>query len=348
MIKAKGIAAHSAKSQLTPFSFERRNPKEHDIVIDIKYCGICHSDIHQVRDEWGHSTYPMVPGHEIAGVVREVGSKVVKYKVGDHVGVGCFVDSCRKCSSCKQDLDNYCLEGHTMTYNSVERDGSETTKGGYSDVIVVDENYVLQIPKSIPLDKAAPLLCAGITLYSPLTHWKAGPGKKVGILGMGGLGHMGVKIAVAMGAEVTVFSNSNKKREDALKMGAHNFVVTKDPEIFNKYSCYFDLIINTISSADINMHDYFNLLKLDATLVALGAPEKPLAISPFPLILMRRNFAGSVIGGIKETQEMLNFCAKHNITPEIEVIDPSYVNEAYERVLKSDVRYRFVIDMTKI
>jgi uncharacterized zinc-type alcohol dehydrogenase-like protein len=348
MLKAKGIAAQSSKSQLTPFSFERRDPKEHDVVIDIKYCGICHSDIHQARNEWGHSTYPMVPGHEIAGIVREIGSKVSKYKIGDHVGVGCFVDSCRTCSSCKEKLDNYCLEGHTMTYNSIERDGSAKTQGGYSDVIVVDENYVLKIPTSIPLDKAAPLLCAGITLYSPLMHWKAEVGKKVGIIGMGGLGHMGVKIGVALGAEITVLSQSDKKREDAIKMGAHNFVATDNLENFKKYANYFDLILNTVSSSEINMMDYFNLLKLDATLVAIGAPDKPLSISPFPLILMRRNYAGSVIGGIKETQEMLDFCAKHNITPEIEVIAPDYVNQAYERILKSDVRYRFVIDMTKI
>jgi len=348
MIKAKGIATESPQAKLAPFSFERRNPKEHDVIIDIKYCGICHSDIHQARNEWGHSAYPMVPGHEIAGVVRQVGTKVTKYKIGDHVGVGCFVDSCRTCSSCKQDLDNYCLEGHTMTYNSLERDGSAMTMGGYSDVIVVDENYVLRIPNSIPLDKAAPLLCAGITLYSPLMHWKAGPNKKVGILGMGGLGHMGVKIGVALGAEITVLSHSDKKKDDAMKMGAHNFVATKDPENLKKYAGYFDLIINTVSSADINMMDYFNLLKLDATLVALGAPEKPLSISPFPLILMRRNYSGSVIGGIKETQEMLDFCAKHNIVPEIEVIGSSQVNEAYERILKSDVRYRFVIDMASL
>ena len=223
MIQAKGIAAPSAKSALGPFSFERRTPGQHDVVIDIKYCGICHSDIHQVRDEWGRSSFPMVPGHEIAGVVREVGSKVTKYKVGDHVGVGCFVDSCRHCSHCEQHLEQYCLEGVTLTYNGYERDGKTPTYGGYSNVIVVDENYVLRIPKSIPLDKAAPLLCAGITLYSPLMHWQAGPGKKVGIIGLGGLGHMGVKIARALGAEVTVLSHSEKKRDDALKMGAHNF-----------------------------------------------------------------------------------------------------------------------------
>lgn len=348
MIKAKGIAASSANSGLAPFSFERRDPKEHDVVIDIKYCGICHSDIHQVRSEWFPGIYPMVPGHEIAGLVRLVGSKVTKYKVGDRVGVGCFVDTCRTCSSCKAEMDNYCLEGMVQTYNGVERDGKTPTFGGYSDMIVVDENYVLKIPNSIPLDKAAPLLCAGVTLYSPLMNWKAGPGKKVGILGMGGLGHMGVKIAAALGAEVTVLSHSDKKREDALKFGAHNFVTTKDPQNLQKYSSYFDLIINTVSSAEIDMAQFFNLLKLDATLVAVGAPDKPLSINVFPLIMMRRNYSGSVIGSIKETQEMLDFCAKHNITPEIEVIAPDYINQAYERVLKSDVHYRFVIDMTKI
>jgi len=347
MIKAKGIAATSAKSTLAPFSFERRDAKENDVVIDIKFCGICHSDIHQAKDEWGGSMFPMVPGHEIAGIVREVGSKVTKYKVGDTVGVGCFVDSCRTCSSCKQDLNQYCLEGMTGTYNALERDGKTPTQGGYSDVIVVDENYVLKIPSSIALDKAAPLLCAGITLYSPLNHWKAGPGKKVAILGLGGLGHMGVKIAVAMGAEVTVLSHSDKKREDALKMGAHHFVSTSDKEVFTKYASNFDLIINTVS-AEINMNDYFELLKLDGTLVVVGVPDKPLSIHPFPLIMKRRSYSGSVIGGIKETQEMLDFCAKHNITPEIEVISPDQVNVAYERVLKSDVRYRFVIDMAKI
>ncbi len=347
MIKAKGIAAQSAKSKLAPFSFERRDAKENDVVIDIKFCGICHSDIHQAKDEWGGSMFPMVPGHEIAGVVRAVGSKVNKYKVGDQVGVGCFVDSCRTCSSCKQDLEQYCLDGMTGTYNAIERDGKTPTQGGYSDVIVVNENYVLKIPSSIPLDKAAPLLCAGVTLYSPLTHWKAGPGKKVAILGLGGLGHMGVKIARALGADVTVLSHSEKKREDSLKMGAHHFVSTHDKENFSKYASHFDLIINTVS-AEINMNDYFELLKLDGTLVVVGVPEKPLSIHPFPLIMKRRSYSGSVIGGIKETQEMLDFCAKHNITPEIEVISPDQVNEAYERVLKSDVRYRFVIDMAKI
>lgn len=347
MIQAKGYAAHTPKAPLVPYSFERRNPKDHDVIIDIKYCGICHSDIHQARDEWGGSIFPMVPGHEIAGVVQKTGPKVTRYKVGDHVGVGCFVDTCRHCANCKQDLDQYCLEGMTVTYNGYERDGKTATQGGYSNVIVVDENYVLKIPAKIPLDKAAPLLCAGITLYSPLTHWKAGPGKQVAILGLGGLGHMGVKIAAALGAEVTVLSHSDKKRNDAMKMGAHHFVSTQDKEVFKKYAGKFDLIINTVS-ADINMNDYFGLLKFEGTLVVVGVPDKPLAIHPFPLIMMRRSYSGSVIGSIKETQEMLDFCAKHNITPDIETVAPSQINEAYERVLKSDVRYRFVIDMGKL
>jgi uncharacterized zinc-type alcohol dehydrogenase-like protein len=289
----------------------------------------------------------MVPGHEIAGVVRSVGSKVTKYKVGDHVGVGCMIDSCRHCESCKQDLEQYCNEGATYTYNSYERGTRTIAQGGYSNVIVVNQDFVVRIPSSLPLDKAAPLLCAGITLYSPLKHWHAGPGKKVAILGLGGLGHMGVKIARALGAEVTVLSHSDKKREDALKMGAHHFVNTQNKDVFKKHAEEFDLIINTVS-ADINMNDYFGLLKLDASLVVVGIPDRPLSIHPFPLVAKRRNYSGSLIGGIKETQEMLDFCAKHNITPEIEVIEPQKVNEAYERVIKSDVRYRFVMDMSKI
>jgi uncharacterized zinc-type alcohol dehydrogenase-like protein len=348
MIPAKGIAAHSSSTPLVPYTFERREPMANDVVIDIKFCGICHSDIHQARNEWGHSSYPMVPGHEIAGIVTRVGPGVSKYTIGDHVGVGCFVDSCRECEHCKAALDQYCLQGHTQTYNDVERDRKTRTQGGYSNVIVVNEDYVMKISKKILLDKAAPLLCAGITLYSPLNHWKTGPGKKIGIMGLGGLGHMGVKIARAMGAEVFVLSHSEKKREDAIKMGAHHFLPTHDKSIFQKHANSFDLIINTVSSADLLMHEYFSLLKLDATLVSVGAPDKPLSISPFPLILMRRNYAGSVIGSIKETQEMLDFCAEHGITPEIEVIKPDQVNEAYDRVLKNDVRYRFVIDMTKL
>jgi len=347
MIQAKGIAAFSAKEPLGPYSFTRRDPKDHDVVIDIKYCGICHSDIHTVRSEWGEAAYPVVPGHEIAGIVRAVGPKVTKYKVGQHVGVGCMVDSCQECAHCEQDLENYCLKGFTGTYNAMERDGSAPTQGGYSNVIVVREEFVLNIPEALPLDKAAPLLCAGITLYSPLRHWKAGPGKKVAIMGLGGLGHMGVKIARAMGADVTVLSHSDRKKEDALRMGAHHFVSTHDGSAFEKYAGQFDLIINTVS-ADLNMGDYFGLLKLDGSLVVVGLPENPLSISPFPLVMMRRSYAGSLIGGIMETQEMLDFCAKHNIAPEIEIVPPTQVNEAYTRVIKSDVRYRFVIDMSKI
>ena len=347
MIHAKGIAATSATAPLGPFSFNRRDPKDHDVVIDIKFCGICHSDIHTVRDEWGKANYPVVPGHEIAGVVRAVGSKVSKYKVGDHVGVGCFVDSCRECTQCEADLEQYCANGFNATYNSLEKDRKTATQGGYSDVIVVDENYVLRIPKSLPLDKAAPLLCAGITLYSPLMHWKAGPGKKVGIVGLGGLGHVGVKIARALGAEVTVLSHSEKKRADAERMGAHHFLSTHDTKAFTEKAGYFDLIINTVS-AELDMANYFNLLKLDGALVVVGLPDRPLSIHPFPLVMKRRTYAGSLIGGIKETQEMLDFCAKHNITPDIEIIPPTKVNEAYERVIKSDVRYRFVIDMGQI
>ncbi|HYX38401.1 MAG TPA: NAD(P)-dependent alcohol dehydrogenase [Oligoflexus sp.] len=347
MIQAKGYAALSVKAPLTPFAFERRDPKDYDVVIDIKYCGICHSDIHMARNEWGSSMFPMVPGHEIAGVVSAVGSRVSRYKVGDQVGVGCFVDSCRECANCKRDLDQYCLEGNTLTYSSLERDKSSVTQGGYSNVIVVHENYVVRIPNALPLDKAAPLLCAGITLYSPLMHWKAGPGKKVAIMGLGGLGHMGVKIAAALQADVTVLSHSENKREDAMKLGAHHFVGTHYQKVFKDYANTFDLIINTVS-ADINMNDYFGLLKTDGTLVSVGAPEKPYAISPFPLLMQRRSYAGSAIGSIKETQEMLDFCAKHKITPEIEVITPHSVNEAYERVLKSDVRYRFVMDMARL
>lgn len=346
-IPAKGIAALKAKAPLVAYSFERRVPREHDILIDIKFCGICHSDIHQARDEWGGSAFPMVPGHEIAGVVAEVGSKVTKYKVGDHVGVGCMVDSCRHCSSCEAGLEQFCLEGMTGTYNSVERGTTEPTQGGYSNKITVDENYVLKIPKNIPLDAAAPLLCAGITLYSPLRHWGAGPGKKVAIIGLGGLGHMGVKLAHAMGAEVTVLSQSLSKVEDGKRMGADHFYATSDPATFEKLASSFDLIINTVS-AKMDWNLYLNLLKLDGTLVVCGVPSEEVPVGAFSLIGGRRSLAGSLIGGIKETQEMLDFCDKHKIACEIEVIPAQKVNEAYERVLKSDVRYRFVIDMSTL
>lgn len=346
-IPAKGIAALAAKAPLKSFSFERRTPREYDVLIDIKFCGICHSDIHQARDEWGGSVFPMVPGHEIAGVVSQVGNKVTKYKVGDHVGVGCFVDSCRHCSSCEAGLEQYCQEGMTGTYNSVERGTETPTQGGYSNKITVDENYVLKIPKSMPLDAAAPLLCAGITLYSPLMHWKAGPGKKVAIVGLGGLGHMGVKIAHALGAEVTVLSHTLKKLEDGKRMGADHFYATSDASTFETLKGHFDLIINTVS-AKMDWNQYLQLLKLDGSLVVCGIPEEEVPVSAFSLIGGRRSLAGSLIGGIKETQEMLDFCDKHKIACEIEVISADKVNEAYERVIKSDVRYRFVIDMATL
>jgi uncharacterized zinc-type alcohol dehydrogenase-like protein len=347
MIQVDGYAAQQAKAPLAPYSFARREPRDYDVVIDIQYCGVCHTDIHQVRNEWGASTFPMVPGHEIAGIVTGVGAKATRYKMGDRVAVGCFVDSCRKCSPCRRGLEQYCVEGPTLTYNSVERDGQIRTQGGYSEKIVVDENYVLRLPDNISLDRSAPLLCAGITMYSPLTHWKAGPGKKVCIIGLGGLGHMGVKIAHALGAEVSVLSHSLKKREDGRRMGADNFYATSDSETFKKLKGYFDLIINTLA-IEIEWDDYLGLLGLDGTMVVVGIPEKQTPINPSTLIMARRNLAGSVIGGIRETQEMLDFCSNHSIASDIEVTPVQKVNEAYERVMKSDVRYRFVIDMKSL
>lgn len=343
MIPVRGYAAQQAKGPLTAYSFERRDPRDYDVVIDIQYCGICHTDIHQVRNDWGGSSFPMVPGHEIIGVVSEIGSKVTRYKVGYRVGVGCFVDSCRKCEPCRKGLEQYCIEGPTLTYNALEKDGKTPTQGGYSEKIVVDENYVLRIPDNLTSDRAAPLLCAGITMYSPLVHWKAGPGKKVGIIGLGGLGHIGVKIADALGAEVTVLSHSLRKQEDGKRMGADNFYTTSDPETFKKLKGYFDLIINTLS-IDIDWDQYLNLLALDGTMVVVGVPEKKTPLGVATLASARRSIAGSVIGGIKETQEMLDFCSKHNISSDIESIPIQKVNEAYERVVNSDVRYRFVID----
>jgi uncharacterized zinc-type alcohol dehydrogenase-like protein len=350
MSTTKGYAALTAKAPLTPYSFERRAPREHDVVIDIKYCGICHSDIHQARNEWGdflqESIFPMVPGHEIAGVVSAVGGNVTKYKVGDKVGVGCFVDSCRTCASCTKNLEQYCDVKTVLTYNGRDNDNAPTY-GGYSEKIVVDENYVLRIPDNLPLDGAAPLLCAGITLYSPLKHWGAGPGKKVAIVGMGGLGHMGVKLAHALGAEVTVLSQSLSKQADGKRLGADHFYATSDAETFIKLAASFDLIINTVS-ADIDWNQYFGLLKLDGTMVVVGVPEKKVPVAAMALLGKRRSLAGSAIGGIKETQEMLDFCGEHKLTSDIEVIPIQKVNEAYERVTKSDVRYRFVIDMASL
>jgi alcohol dehydrogenase (NADP+) len=342
----RGYAALTSKAQLAPFSFERRESREHDVLIDIQFCGICHSDIHQARDEWGDAIFPMVPGHEITGVVKAMGSKVSKFKVGDRVGVGCFVDSCRTCPECRRGLEQYCAVRTSWTYNAREKDETPTY-GGYSEKIVVDENYVLRIPDSLPLDAAAPLLCAGITLYSPLKHWQAGPGKKVAIVGMGGLGHMGVKLAHALGAEVTVLSQSLRKKEDGKRLGADYYYATSDPETFTKLERHFDLILNTVS-ADINWNDYLKLLKVDGSMVVVGIPEKENSVKAGSIVMGRRSLAGSAIGGIQETQEMLDFCGKHKIVSDIEMVPIQKVNEAYERVLKSDVRYRFVIDMASL
>ncbi len=346
MPSTKGYAAVSVKAPLTPYTFERRDPRDNDVAIKIKYCGICHSDIHQARDEWGGSIFPMVPGHEIAGIVTRVGKNVKKFKAGDKVGVGCIVDSCRQCEECKHDLEQYCAKQPVVTYNGKEYD-STPTFGGYSENIVVDENYVLRMPDNLPLEACAPLLCAGITLYSPLKHWQAGPGKKVAIVGLGGLGHMGVKLAHALGAEVTVLSQSLRKQEDGKRLGADHFYATSDPGTFDKLKGSFDLIINTVS-AEIDWNQYLGLLKTDGTFVVVGVPEKQVPIGAFSLIGGRHSLAGSGIGGMRETQEMLDFCGAHNIVSDIEVIPIQKVNEAYERVLKSDVRYRFVIDMASL
>lgn len=350
MSKTKGYAALTARAPLVPYSFDRREPREHDVAIAIKYCGVCHSDIHQTRDEWSayqpESIFPMVPGHEIAGVVTAVGSKVTKHKIGDKVGVGCFVDSCRTCVECRQGLEQYCTVQTVWTYNGRDKEGAPTY-GGYSDKIVVDEHYVLRMPANLPLEACAPLLCAGITLYSPLRHWHAGPGKKVAIVGLGGLGHMGVKLAHALGAEVTVLSQSLTKQADGKRLGADHFYATSDPETFTKLKGYFDLVINTVS-AQIDWNQYLALLKVDGAMVVVGLPDKDIPISAFSLAAGRHSLAGSQIGGIRETQEMLDFCDKHGVACDIEVVPIQKVNEAFERILKSDVRYRFVIDMASL
>ncbi|MGN7765619.1 NAD(P)-dependent alcohol dehydrogenase [Paenibacillus sp. 22594] len=344
MIKVNARATFSQEGPFKLTTIERRNLQPHDVLIDIKYAGICHSDIHTARGEWGPVNYPLVPGHEIAGIVSQVGSHVTKFAVGDRVGVGCMVDSCGECSNCHKGEEQYCLHGNTGTYGAIDRYG-HYTQGGYSTHIVVTEDFVVRIPDAIPLDAAAPLLCAGITTYSPLRHWGAAPGKKVAVVGLGGLGHMAVKIAHAMGAEVTVLSQSLKKKEDGLQLGANHYYATSDSETFKQLAGSFDLIINTVS-AQINIDAYLSLLALDGTLVNVGAPADPLSVNVFSLIGHRRSFAGSMIGGIRETQEMLNFCAEHNIASEIEVISADRIDEAWERVLASDVRYRFVIDIS--
>ena len=342
-MKTRGYAVTTAKDPLGNFEFERRALRPRDVALDIYYSGICHSDIHQAREEWGPAIFPMVPGHEIAGVVTSIGSSVTKFAVGDKIGVGVFVDSCRKCSSCLKGLQQYCVEGMTGTYNGYERDGKTVAMGGYSNNFVINEDYAVTIPNNLPMDGVAPLLCAGITLYSPIKHWNVGPGMKVAVMGLGGLGHMGVKFVVAMGAEVTVLSHSPSKQADAFAMGAHHFVSTKYPENLKALETKFDLILNTVS-AELEIGDYLNLLTLDGTLVVIGLPGKPYAVHAGALLNGRRRIAGSMIGGVPELQEMLDFCGKHQIVSDVEVIKSDYINQAYTRTVASDVKYRFVID----
>jgi uncharacterized zinc-type alcohol dehydrogenase-like protein len=346
-LPARAYAAQSSSSGLAPWDFERRPVGPHDVLMEIKYCGVCHTDIHFVRNEWGISVYPMVPGHEIVGVVTRVGAHVKKYKEGDTVGVGCMVESCRVCDNCNEGQQQYCLNGNTFTYNGPEKETGGITYGGYSNQMVVNEDFVLRVADSLPLQKVAPLLCAGITTYSPLRRWKIGKGHKVGVVGLGGLGHMAVKFAASFGAEVTVLSTSPQKREDALKLGAHHFVVTKDEEQVKKAGNNFDFIVDTVATRhDYNL--YLTMLKTKGTLICLGAPPEPIEIAAFSLLFQGREVAGSLIGGIAETQEMLDYCAEHNITADVEVIDIKDINHAYERMERSDVKYRFVIDLSTL
>jgi uncharacterized zinc-type alcohol dehydrogenase-like protein len=341
----RSVTAYATPAAKAPFektTIHRRDLGPRDVLIKIAYAGICHSDIHTAREEWGEALFPLVPGHEIAGTVEEIGSEVDKYTIGDRVGVGCMVDSCRACENCLAGEEQYCLKGNIGTYNAIGKDG-RPTDGGYSSHIVVDQDFVLGIPEGISLDVAAPLLCAGITLYSPLKHWGAGPGKRVAIVGLGGLGHIGVKIAHALGAEVTVLSQTLSKQDDGMKFGADHFYATGDQQTFEDLAGTFDLIVNTVS-ANLPMDMYLSLLRLDGTMINVGAPAEPLSVAAFSLIPMRRSWAGSMIGGIRQTQEMLDFCAEHNLGAEIEVISGEQIDEAYDRVVASDVRYRFVID----
>jgi uncharacterized zinc-type alcohol dehydrogenase-like protein len=347
MLTCTGFAAQTADSPLEKFTFNRRDVGETDVQIEILFCGVCHSDLHTARNEWRDSVFPVIPGHEIVGVVTSVGSGVKNFKPGDKVGVGCLVDSCRTCAACNDGLEQYCDNGFTLTYNSPEKVIGGRTFGGYSDNIVVDQSFVLRIPEGMDLAATAPLLCAGITTYSPLRHWKAGPGMKVGIIGLGGLGHMGVKLAHAMGAHTVLFTTSPSKVADGKRLGADEVVISKDAEAMAKHANSFDLFIDTVA-ANHDLSPYFALLKREGTMVQVGAPEHPMPIAAFDLIFKRRNFAGSLIGGIAETQEMLNFCAKHNITSDVEIIPIQQINEAYERMLKSDVKYRFTIDMASL
>ncbi len=347
MNQTKAFAAKKTNAPLAPMEIPRREPGPNDIQIKIEFCGICHSDLHQVSDDWGGSIFPMVPGHEITGRVSKVGTQVKTFKVGDSVGVGCLVDSCRDCQSCHEHLEQYCTGGFVGTYNSYEKDGKTPTYGGYSGQIVVDERFVLKIPNGLDLAGAAPLLCAGITTYSPLKNWKAGPGKKVAIIGLGGLGHMGVKLANKMQSEVTVFTTSAAKGEDAKRLGAHRVVHSKNADEMAAVANKFDLILDTVSAPhDLNM--YTETLKRDGTLVLLGLPEKNPEIQAFNLVLGRRSIAGSLIGGLKETQDMLDFCGKNKVVSDIEIIKPDQINQAYERLQRSDVKYRFVIDLREL
>jgi alcohol dehydrogenase (NADP+) len=344
----KAFAAKSGTTPLEPWSFERRAPKPHDVEIGIHFCGVCHSDLHTARNEWGGSTiYPNVPGHEIVGKVTAVGDKVTKFAVGDLAGVGCLVDSCRECINCDDGLEQYCEKGATFSYNSPERDGSGITYGGYSKSIVTDESFVLRISDKLPLAGVAPLLCAGITTYSPLRHWNVGPGKRVAVLGLGGLGHMAVKLAASMGAEVTMLSTSPAKQADAERLGAAKFVLTTSKDQAKEVAGYFDLIIDTVSAAhDYNF--YLGMLRTNGVMVCLGVPPAPVQVPAMNLIFGRKSVAGSLIGGLPETQEMLDYCAEHNIVSDIELIRMDEINDAYERLLKGDVRYRFVIDMATL
>jgi uncharacterized zinc-type alcohol dehydrogenase-like protein len=346
-IGTKAFAAQTAASPLAPHSIQRREPSDDDVVIDILYCGVCHSDLHQARDEWHNTIYPVVPGHEIVGRVVKAGKNVAKFKAGDLAAVGCLVDSCRVCSNCKRGLEQYCERVPIFTYNGSDKHTGGVTYGGYSENILVDQAFVLKVSGKLDPAATAPLLCAGITTYSPLRHWKVGPGQKVGIVGLGGLGHMGVKFARALGAHVVLFTTSPGKTADALRLGADEVVVSKNADEMQKHASSFDFILDAVS-ADHDINAYLSLLKLDGTLVLVGAPEKPLPVAVFNLLLPRRQFAGSAIGGIAETQEMLDFCAEHGIVSDIELIAIQQVNEAYERLLKSDVRYRFVIDMASL
>jgi uncharacterized zinc-type alcohol dehydrogenase-like protein len=343
----KAFGTETAEAPLNQLTINRRKPTAHDVEIEILFCGVCHSDLHVARNEWHNTVYPTVPGHEIVGRVISIGGHISKFKVGDVVGVGCMVDSCQECEYCKQSLEQYCLNEMTQTYNSPDKHLAGHTFGGYSQSIVVDEKFVLRIPGNLDLAGVAPLLCAGITTYSPLKHWKVGPGQKVGIVGIGGLGHMGIKLAKAMGAHVIAFTTSASKFEEAKRLGADEVVLSRDPEQMARHTGKLHFILDAVS-AEHDVNAYLNLLRVDGSMTLVGVPENPLPVASFNLILGRRSLAGSAIGGIAETQEMLDFCGEHNITADIEMIDIQQINQAYERLLKSDVKYRFVIDMASL